>query len=471
MSIRITAAVSILALFISLAPTALGISISSATNGVSSSENYKLSDDTSLQGKTTLGESSIFQKSEISGSGDNEASQYVSNGVYSAGNELKTSDSDHFSASTSTKASSQIAIKGLDIAGQGDIFASVSGVAGSTSTGQKAAVLNGDVSTSQSVATSDRFSFSSQNTGMIGDAGAIASKSFSAENDMAVVGGFSSSGDLQAKLASVASDNAGIYGSASMFGQELIDDNALQVIGANNLAMETDGIHTNSEGDLGDYGITAMNAIKSSQNNAGTGYQPAGWRWISNPQIHILLSGPSISNPTTVAQEISKSANTWDQNTRQNLFKGTDTVNTPAYSNAVEITSQLPAFGNNMDGKNIHAWTNKLNMPIIAQTTTWYYTNKFVTGADGKSYKQAVESDCWYNSNFGWRIAGAESSSSNTNMDIRTIATHELGHTIGLSDLYTSTDSNQIMYGYNNGAVKWLLRSGDKSGLWSLYGQ
>jgi hypothetical protein len=161
----------------------------------------------------------------------------------------------------------------------------------------------------------------------------------------------------------------------------------------------------------------------------------------------------------------------WDQSTGQNLFRGSDTMNTPGTANAVEITSQLPAFGNNMDGKNIHAWTNKLSKPIIAQTTTWYYTNKFVTGANGKSYRQAVESDCWYNSNYPWRIANAENPNANTNFDIRTISTHELGHTIGLADLYGSGDSNQIMYGYNNGAAKWLLRSGDQSGLWSLYGR
>ncbi len=470
MSIRIAVAVSILALFISIAPSALGISISSVTNGVSSTENYKLNDQTSLEGKTILGEGLLFWNSQISGSGDNEASQCVSSGAYKGGIDLQIGKSSHFSASTSTTASSQNAITDLNLEGQGNVLASVSGVASSTSTAQGAAVFKGDVVTSQNLAIGNDFSTSYQNTAMTGDAGAVSSKSSSKENDMAVIGGFSSSGDLQAELTSVASDNAGIYGSASMFGQKLIDDETLQVVGAGNLAMETCGIHTNSKGGLGDYGITAMNAIKLSQNYAGAGYQPTGYRWLNNPQIHVLLSGPSIYNPTTTAQEISKAANTWDQNTGQNLFRGSDTVNTPGFANAVEITSQLPAFGNNMDSKNMHAWTNKLKKPIIAQTTTWYYTNKFVTGADGKSYKQAVESDCWYNSNFGWRIAGAESSSSNTIMDIRTIATHELGHTVGLADLYSSTDSNQIMYGYNNGAAKWYLRSGDKSGLWSLYG-
>jgi hypothetical protein len=338
-------ALSLLALFISLAPTALGISISYGTNGVSSSDNYNLNDRTSLHGATTLGEGLLFQKSQVSGSGDNKVSQHVSGGSYNAGNDLDVSKSDRFDASTYTMASSQSAIKSLDLEGQGNIVASVSGVAGSASTGQEAAVLNGDVATSQNVATGDKFSTSAQNTGITGDAGAIASKSFSTGNNMALVGGFSSSGDLRTELTSIAADKAAIYGSASMLGQECVGNNVLENVASNGLAMEADGIYSDSKGHLGTYGLTAMNVVNQGQ--SGIGYQAAGWRWANNPQIHILLSGPTVSNPASVAQEISKAANTWDQNTGQNLFRGTDTANTPGSANAVEITSQIPAFGNN----------------------------------------------------------------------------------------------------------------------------
>jgi len=50
------------------------------------------------------------------------------------------------------------------------------------------------------------------------------------------------------------------------------------------------------------------------------------------------------------------------------------------------------------------------------------------------------------------------------------IATHELGHTVGLGDLTGCQNKNKIMYAINNGEVKWKLRNADKLGLWSLYG-
>jgi hypothetical protein len=476
-------------LVLSSAPSALGITINYESNGLSLSEGYNLDDSTLLQEKTSLGESALFQTSQLYGSGNNEVNQQVSGDGYIARNIFQARDSGHFMTGTSTSASALSGIKSLNLAGKGDVSASVFGAAGSTSTGQEATILGGDITTYQNVATSQCSSISEQNTRMKGDTGFIGTKSLSPKNSMAAVGEFSNSGDLNTELSSVAADRAAIYGTSSFLGQECLDNDVLQTLVSGDLGMETKGIFTNPKGDFGTYEITAVNIMETTKEISASQFE--GWRWPDNSQIHILLSGPT-GSPTTVAgpyffspsspgpivapaevlvaQEISKAANTWDLNTGQDLFRGLDNTNTPLPSNAVEISSYVPVFGSGSDGKNVYAWTYKLSKPIVAQTTTWY-SDKSVKGSDGKSYNQAFESDCWLNSNYGWRIAAAENPYENSLFDVRTIATHELGHTLGLDDLYDSGNSGEIMYGYNNGAVKWFLGDGDKSGLWALYGQ
>ena len=57
-------------------------------------------------------------------------------------------------------------------------------------------------------------------------------------------------------------------------------------------------------------------------------------------------------------------------------------------------------------------------------------------------------------------------------MDLQNIATHELGHGVGLADIYDTTCSAVTMYGYsNNGDIqKRTLEVPDIRGLQTLYG-
>jgi predicted Zn-dependent protease len=57
-------------------------------------------------------------------------------------------------------------------------------------------------------------------------------------------------------------------------------------------------------------------------------------------------------------------------------------------------------------------------------------------------------------------------------MDVQNIATHEIGHTLGLDDLYTTSCSAVTMFGYSGygDTAKRDLAIPDITGLQKLYG-
>jgi len=57
-------------------------------------------------------------------------------------------------------------------------------------------------------------------------------------------------------------------------------------------------------------------------------------------------------------------------------------------------------------------------------------------------------------------------------MDLKNIATHELGHAVGLSDIYTTTCNTVTMYGYGSigETQKRDLAEPDITGLQIMYG-
>jgi hypothetical protein len=68
--------------------------------------------------------------------------------------------------------------------------------------------------------------------------------------------------------------------------------------------------------------------------------------------------------------------------------------------------------------------------------------------------------------NFDWSIGGSE-----TTMDVQNIVTHELGHAVGLDDMYQSGCSEVTMYGYSTEGEtkKCTLEPDDIAGLRTLY--
>ena len=97
----------------------------------------------------------------------------------------------------------------------------------------------------------------------------------------------------------------------------------------------------------------------------------------------------------------------------------------------------------------------------IAITIVW----GIFTGAPGQ--RRLVEWDQVYDQvDYAWSSSGEAGK-----MDFENIATHELGHSVGLDDLYTAECSEQTMYGYAGfgETKKQSLEAGDTTGIKTLY--
>lgn len=81
--------------------------------------------------------------------------------------------------------------------------------------------------------------------------------------------------------------------------------------------------------------------------------------------------------------------------------------------------------------------------------------------------RQITEFDIMFDTDFNWGDATTNAEV----MDLQNIATHELGHAVGLGDLYNTECNTQTMYGYSGyGDIsKRTLESGDIAGLNILY--
>lgn len=82
-------------------------------------------------------------------------------------------------------------------------------------------------------------------------------------------------------------------------------------------------------------------------------------------------------------------------------------------------------------------------------------------------FRELVEWDMVFDEiDFDWSSAGEAGK-----MDFENIATHELGHSVGLDDLYTTECSEQTMYGYatEKETKKRTLEDGDIAGVRNLY--
>ncbi|MFZ5365903.1 MAG: matrixin family metalloprotease [Patescibacteria group bacterium] len=145
-----------------------------------------------------------------------------------------------------------------------------------------------------------------------------------------------------------------------------------------------------------------------------------------------------------ITSAVFNSAETWDTATSKELMNDVYTLDDSAtygvqdYKNAITF-GDYPTAG------------------VIAVTTVWY----------NPATKAIVEFDVMFDTDWNWGNATVDSSK----MDLQNIATHELGHGVGLNDVYDSVCSSVTMYGYSDyGEIqKRTLEQPDITGLQTLY--
>ena len=177
-----------------------------------------------------------------------------------------------------------------------------------------------------------------------------------------------------------------------------------------------------------------------------TCYKLLGVKWKSLPASYVI--NPSNTEglaESFVTSTISTSAETWDASTSSELLNDAYTVDYTAAYGVQNFVNAID-FGDYPDDR------------VIAVTSVWYTPRG----------RQIVEFDMRFNTRFDWGDATVNP----TVMDLQNIATHELGHGIGLDDIYTNTCSAVTMYGYSNEGEtsKRTLEQPDIKGLQKMYG-
>jgi len=151
-----------------------------------------------------------------------------------------------------------------------------------------------------------------------------------------------------------------------------------------------------------------------------------------------------------IVDAVMAGASEWDSFTGLNLFSGYSIDHSASWDGQVR------------DGRNEILFGDYPEEGVIGVTVTWGYFK-------GKpSSRRIVEFDILFDNDFEWGDATLNSGL----MDLENIATHELGHGIGMSDLYDTTCIDQTMYGYSGeGDIeKRTLAAGDITGIRELYG-
>ena len=125
------------------------------------------------------------------------------------------------------------------------------------------------------------------------------------------------------------------------------------------------------------------------------------------------------------------------------------------------VDSNIPYDDTKVDGNNVAAFGIYPDPNVIAIANVWGYFY------GPPKTRELVEWDILFNTSFNWGDGAADPSL----MDLQNIATHELGHSAGMDDLYNTSCNLETMYGYSSEGeiIKRNLYNGDIAGIEALY--
>jgi hypothetical protein len=177
----------------------------------------------------------------------------------------------------------------------------------------------------------------------------------------------------------------------------------------------------------------------------------AKWKNQNPEPVIINPTNGEITDGDAVVTEITDAIETWDVVTSVDLF-GVASKDTSANYGTVYDEKNFIYFGDDFDNDN-----------IIAVCTYWYL----------RKGRELVEFDIEFNDYWNYKISPA-TRTSNLDIDIKNVAVHELGHAIGLSDIYRDSCNTVTMYGYIDTSYietsKTTLEQPDIDGIIDMYG-
>lgn len=202
-------------------------------------------------------------------------------------------------------------------------------------------------------------------------------------------------------------------------------------------------------------GYAKPSGAKTTTTSSCYGYLAKGAKWkVVEPwQVNPVSSG---LNAASVFGVIAGGVAKWED-AADGVINGV--MGADILGNGTITNENLLASVGTLNGKN-EVYFGSLEPGTIAVTYVWgiFYGPTF--------QRELVEWDQVYNTYYPWSLAGEAGK-----MDLDNIVTHELGHSVGMADLYTLSCGEETMYGYADfGEIKKRdLNVGDITGVDKLY--